>query len=151
MMPHYVRIWPSEPLPEIARFSPFKAVVILDGEYSSEWQRDVSDWLVLSGCLYVMAWGPNCSSWDDSVDWSNIGRFEGSEIPDENFVMTTWHDHESLESVFWFAGASAYHPHVELNETILLDVGQQNREAEFLELFKSAKTLPDREGNQPAR
>lgn len=57
----------SEP-PDISKHSPFRAVLILEKSVSNEWQQQVSQWLVSSGCLYMMAWGINCSSWDDSVD-----------------------------------------------------------------------------------
>jgi hypothetical protein len=144
-MPRYVRIAPSDPLPDISSEAPFRAVIVLDAEYSPEWQNVASDWLVEAGCLYMMAWGPNCSTWGDSMDWSNVLAFQNQEIPDEKFVMTTWHSDESLESVFWFAGAAAHHPDVELNETILIHVGQTDREVEFLNLYERAKTLPERE------
>ena len=70
--PHYVRIFPGADLPDITHHAPFKAVVVLEAEYSNDWQNSVSEWLVASGCLYMMAWGPNCSTWDDSVDWANM-------------------------------------------------------------------------------
>ena len=84
-------------------------MVILEGDYGADWQDEVSRWLVDSGCLYMMAWGPRCSSWDDSVDWANIGSFGDEEIPDAAFVMTTWHDDEPLDEVFWFAGILRSH------------------------------------------
>ena len=144
-MPHYVRITPGEPLPDVSQLAPFRAVVVLDGEYSGEWQNEVSDWLIRRGCLYMLAWGPNCSSWDDSVDWANLQEFDFGDIPDHRFVMTTWHEDETLESVLWFAGSTAHHPDIELKETVIVHVGAVNRELEFLRLFEQAKTLPQRE------
>jgi hypothetical protein len=42
----------------------------------------------------MMAWGRECSSWDDSVDWANIDKFGDSPIPDDECVVTTWHEDE---------------------------------------------------------
>ena len=61
--------------------------------------------------------------------------------------MTTWHNDETLESVFWFAGGCAFHPTVELRDTLIIHVAHEDREAEFLRLFEEAKTLPDRESD----
>jgi hypothetical protein len=61
--------------------------------------------------------------------------------------MTTWHDGETLESVFWFAGACAFHPTVELRDTLIVHVSHEDRETEILRLFEEAKTFPDRESD----
>jgi len=102
LKPHYIRIVPGDQLPNLAQYAPFKAVVALNASYSDDWQNEVSDWLVESGCRYMMAWGPNCSSWDDSLDWADM-RARNYEDDDSKFVMTTWHDKETLESAFWYA------------------------------------------------
>jgi len=99
----YLHIKPETALPDIGALAPFRAVVIVEAVVSPEWQSLVSDWLVRSGCLYMMAWGTNCSSWDDSVDMANVQQFDCGEIPEDGFVMTTWHEKEPLGEVFWFA------------------------------------------------
>ena len=141
--PIYVRISEGEPFPDISSYGPFRAVVVLDGAYSPEWQDEASDWLVRSGCLYMMAWGENCSSWDDSVDFANIRKFDFQEIPDESFVMTTWHDNEPLEEVFWFAGFCAHQGDVELDSTLIVHVGRADRSTEMRERFQAAQSLYD--------
>lgn len=145
MTPRYVRIAPSEPFPELSACAPFRAVVVLDTAYSAEWEKLATKWLVDSGCLYMLAWGRGCEGWHDAVDWAALEKFHFGDIPDDQFVMTTWHNEETLESVFWFAGACAHHPDIELLETLLVDVGEQNRGVEFIELFDRAETLPERE------
>jgi len=75
---------------------PFKAVLVIEQQVTSEWQSLVSDWLVQSGCLSMAAWGFDCSSWDDSVDYANLSAFNFGEIPEDAFVMTTWHADEPL-------------------------------------------------------
>jgi hypothetical protein len=92
LMPVYLHLAPEAALPDISALTPFRAVIIVEAAASSTWQAVVSEWLVRSGCLYAMAWGPGCSSWDDSVDMANIEQFEFKEVPKNKFVMTTWHD-----------------------------------------------------------
>lgn len=85
-----------------------------------------------------MAWGRECSSWDDSVDFANLEEFSYGEIPDDAFVMTTWHESEPLEEVFWFAKNSAFHPSIELDNTLILHLGENDKGEEFKKQFKNA-------------
>lgn len=51
----YIKL-PSNSEPnDISLFNPFKAVVIIEDEVTNEWQNKISDWLVESGCKYMMA------------------------------------------------------------------------------------------------
>jgi hypothetical protein len=135
----YVQLQPGTALPTIAGISrPFRAVLIIEAAVLPEWQNCVSDWLVQSGCLYMMAWGENCSSWDDSVDWANIHQFQPSGIPDNRFVMTTWQEEDAMEEVFWFAKNSACHPTVELERTVLVHISSRNRQTELLKAYAGA-------------
>jgi hypothetical protein len=147
LTPHYVRIAPGDSFPDITKYSPFSTVVILGAEYRSDWPSEVNRWLLQSGCRYVMAWGPECEAWHDNVDRVNIDDHSLAEIPDDKFVMTTWHDNESLESVFWYAQfcAEFTYDDVELNQAVLLDISPTDHEPEFLMLWEQAKTLADRE------
>lgn len=96
------------------------------------------------GSRYVVAWGQSCEDWHDSVDWANLKAFDCGNVPDKDFVMTTWHNDEPLSEAFWFAGFCAHHPDVELGETILLHISKQESskrlQAEYLE---SQISLPD--------
>jgi hypothetical protein len=136
----YFRIGEDVPLPDIASYAPFAAVMVVEGPYSTDWQNLVSKWLVESGCRYMMAWGKGCSSWDDSVDWANLEQFSYGDIPDDRFVMTTWHEHESLDEVFWYAGFCATHPpDVELSNTLVIHVSPAARREEMLARFQAAQ------------
>ena len=139
----YLRIVEGEPLPDITGHAPFRAVVVLDAPYSAEWQTAVSEWLVASGCLYMMAWGENCSSWDDSVDWANIEAFNHEDIPEESFVMTTWHEKEPLIGVFWFARFCAHDPYDLIRCSLIVHVGTVDRKREFLALYEQAEAWDD--------
>ena len=80
----------------------------------------------------MLAWGNACSSWDDSVDIANLEEFDYGEIPEAKLVMTTWHEKESIKEVFWFAKNNAFHPLVELKNTLLLDIAFLSHKKEYL-------------------
>jgi len=129
---HYLQVLPNSTLPEITNLCPFRAIVIIEEDVTVNWQTKVSEWLVSSGCLYMMAWGKNCSSWDDSVDYANLEEFDYGEIPKDKFVLTTWHENESLKEVFHFSKYSAFHLIVEIKNTLLLHISKTNNELAFL-------------------
>ncbi len=133
----YVLLAPESAPPEISAFNPFRAVVIIERPVSPAWQARISDWLVRSGCLYMMAWGENCSAWDDSVDIANLEHFDFDDIPEDSDVMTTWHTEESLDEVFWFAKHSASHPTVDLRQTLLIHISTISKEPEFVQAFNA--------------
>lgn len=105
----YLQIQPESALPQISFRKPFRAVVIVEDSVTANWQAQVSAWLVHSGCLFMMAWGEACSSWDDSVDIANLEDFDFGDIPDDQFVMTTWHENQTLNEVFWFSKHCSFH------------------------------------------
>jgi hypothetical protein len=138
----YFRIGEDAPLPDIVVYAPFRAVVVLEMPCSSEWQNMVSKWLVDSGCLFMMAWGDGCSDWHDCVDWANLDQFPSGPIPDDRFVLTTWHEREPLEEVFWFALHGADHGHAELANTLIVHVSPAARRDEMLTRFDAAQSTP---------
>lgn len=133
----YIHVAPGAALPDVV-FQPSKTIVVLDAAVSPEWQNAVSDWIVHMGCLYMMAWGVDCSSWDDSVDWANLDQFDYGEIPDDQFVMTTWHEDEGLDDVFWYAKICAEHPVVKLVQTVILHIAASSRREELLRRYAAA-------------
>jgi hypothetical protein len=112
----------------------FKCVVLINGPATAEWRETVSRWLVDSGCLYMMAWGEACTLWHDSVDLANLKKFNYGDIPDDQLVMTTSHDRESLEDVFFFAKHCASHD-VDLTALLILDIGTIGRKFQLKELY----------------
>ena len=89
--------------------SPFdgKGYVLLlhsdDPSIPPEVQSSLADQIVATGCRYACCSGVACSSWDDAIDWAFIATDPNDQPPDERFVMTTWHEGESLSDVVWFA------------------------------------------------
>lgn len=112
---------------------------MVEEDASSDWRNEISDWLVGGGCLYMVAWGRDCSAWDDSVDWANLNAFDCGDIPDDHFVMTTWHDKESLTEAFWFAKYCAFHPTIELARTLIVDVAPKPRQFELMEAYRAVR------------
>ena len=136
--PVYLHISPEGTLPDVAHLSPFRALVIIDSAVTSEWQVKVSDWLIQSGCLYVMAWGSDCTTWDDSVDFANLRQFNYGDIPSDQDVLTTWHANEPLNEAFYFCKHHAIHPVVDLQRTVLLHVAAQSDSSRIVQGFVAA-------------
>jgi hypothetical protein len=137
-LPIYFHLQPDADLPNIGHLAPFRAVVIIEREVSAEWRIEVSNWLVHSGCLYMMAWGQDCSLWDDSVDAANIDRFSFKDVPEDRFIVTTWHDDEPLDEVFYYCKHLAIHPAAVLPQAILLHVAHNECADSMLQAYTRA-------------
>jgi hypothetical protein len=134
----YLHLAPNESPPPL-QVAPFRAVLIADRAVTSSWRQAIAAWLVSSGCLYFVAWGAGCEAWHDDVDCANLETFDYGDIPDEHFVMTTWHEKDPLSEALWFAGQCASHPDVPLTETMLLHIADEPRETAILKAFKEAQ------------
>lgn len=136
----YLHLRPAQPLPEIVS-RPHRAVIIAEGPVSEAWRNSMAAWLLRCGCLYVVAWGVDCGAWHESADMANGEALNFSDIPDERFVMTTWHPNEPLSEALWFAGNCAFHPDIELNETILIHVSGHERRSGILQSYHDSQKL----------
>jgi hypothetical protein len=134
----YLQVKAGTELPEISWLRLFRTVVVVEENVTPEWQAKVSLWLVDAGCLYMMAWGLACSTWDDSVDFANIEKYKFGEIPENEFVMTTWHENEALGEVFWYSKNNATSPTLEIENSLILHISNLNKEEEFLSKYESA-------------
>lgn len=124
---------------------PFRAVLIAEEATSQIWRDEVALWLVESECRYFIAWGMACEAWHDTVDWTVLEVFDFGEIPDDKFVMTTWHDKESLSEAFWFAGNAASHPSIELADTLIVHVAQAPHRIAILDIYNRSQA----DANEP--
>ena len=118
---------------------PRRVIVLVEQDVTSQWQDAVSKWIVDCGCLYMMAWGRDCSLWDDSVDWANLKHIGGAELTDDNHVMTTWHADEPLSEVFFFNQMCAWHPTLDLHLVTILDVSEQERSSDILSVYNQQR------------
>ena len=81
----------------------FVCLLVINNEHiTTDEQVALSAALVESGCRYACCTGNDCSSWDDSIDIAYLETDKDFNPPDERFVMTTWHDNESMESTINF-------------------------------------------------
>jgi hypothetical protein len=134
----YLCVAPNAELPNAVITAPFRAVVIVEATVTPEWRAKASDWLVSAGCLYMMAWGAECSFWDDSVDWANIEQNSHGEIPEDRFVMTTWHEDEMLNEVFWQSKNCAFQSTIDIDNTLLLHISTQCTKEAMLRAYAEA-------------
>lgn len=134
----YVHLKPNDSLPEITGWNPFRAAVLIESEVSEQWQAVVSEWLVNSGCLYMVAWGIRCSSWDDSVDFAALKRFDYGDIPEAEFVMTTWHEGDPLSDVLFYLKNNAIHSVTDTRFTVIVHIASAAREQEMLAAYADA-------------
>ncbi len=73
-----------------------------------------------------------------SVDEANIEAFDYEEIPESEFVMTTWHEDEELTDVFWYSKHNAHHSCQELRNTVILHISKEDKRKQFEELYANA-------------
>nr|CAS02490.1 putative integron gene cassette protein [uncultured bacterium] len=135
--PQYLHLAPGTAPPALVQ-QPTRVVVVLDQPVEPEWQHLASRWLIEAGCLYMLAWGPSYSSWDDSVDLANLEAFDYTDIPEESDAMTTWHADEPVEECMWFAKNCAMHSVAHLERTIILHIGPAAREHELVGAYAEA-------------
>lgn len=141
-MPCYLHLRPDSE-PPILKASPYRIVVIADLAVPDDWLNRISEWIVAIGSLYVVAWGVDCEKWHDSVDWAVLELFEFGDIPDDRFVMTTWHSNEPISEAFWYAGHCAAHPDVDLTDTIIVHVAAEAQCSAVLQAYHDSQVLAD--------
>ncbi len=137
-MTQYLHLPPGAALPEVGWPRPYKAVVLVEADVDADWQSVVSAWLIRTGCLFMMAWGTNCETWDDSVDHACLERYDYGDVPEEELVLTTWHPEESLADVLFFAKHAARHGARDLSHVVLLHIAPMAKEAEVLDAYARA-------------
>jgi hypothetical protein len=135
----YLHLKPGDAPPDLPGERPFRALLVIEAPVTPEWRMLVSEWVVRSGCLYMMAWGLDCSSWDDSVDLAHLAAFDFEEAPDDLTPMTTWHADQPLAEAMWFADRSALHPTVPLPHLIIVHIAAEARGAELLQAYEDVR------------
>ncbi|WP_334184471.1 DUF7684 family protein [Novosphingobium sp.] len=133
---------PNHSLPSVEP-RPYRVVLIAERAVAQVWRDEVASWLVDRGCLYFIAWGVACEDWHDAVDWTVLEAFDFGEIPDDRFVMTTWHSKETLPEALWFAENCATHPNVDLTDTLIVHVTYDEKRAATLQLYSQSQLTAD--------
>jgi len=79
----------------------FVVLIAADGaDLSSAEIRTFVSHAFEKGAAYFVCWGPRCEVVHDRIDkvlWDLLDE------TDDTVVLTTWHEHESLEYALWFA------------------------------------------------
>ena len=135
---HYIQVTATGPLPAIAGYAPFKAVIVLEDPVDAPRRREIAQWLVDSGCLYAMICGRDGESWEDALRRANIERVPLDEMEPRQFVMITRHRYERLRAVFTYADKHARHTHARLENLLVIHVGRDNRAVEYRSLYGKA-------------
>lgn len=136
-MLRYICSKDGDAMVDVADMKPYRAIVIIDANVSESWQWEISKWLVESGCVYMLAWGLDCSSWDDSVDYAAIGTTEAEMLACKNtpFVMTTWHEDCPLSEVFEFAVIGTQESGAPISNTLLFHISSTDCKNEYVSRF----------------
>jgi hypothetical protein len=138
MSTEYLHLKPNDSIPDITRWRPFRAAVLIESEVNEKWQARVSEWLVQFGCLYMVAWGIRCSSWDDSVDIAALEKYDYCDAPEAEFVMTTWHESEPLSDALFYLKNNAIHPVTDTPTTVIVHIAPAAKEREVLSAYAGA-------------
>ena len=134
----YLHLASGDDLPALAGIDGFTAILVVEAEFHQPWQWEVCRWLVASGCRCVLAWGVECVSWQEAVDDAVMEAHDYDDIPDELTVVTTAHEDEDLDDVFWYARHKASHPAVDLGATLIVHISDEPRREELEDAFKQA-------------
>ena len=135
---HYLQLRPHDALPDLTHLAPFMAVVVIDDDSDEMWRWVVARWLVDSGCRFMLAWGKECESWNEAVEDAALEAIDYEDVAPEQTVLTTAHEDDDLDEVFWFARHRASHPALQFTDTVILHVAAIGRGEELLEQFADA-------------
>jgi hypothetical protein len=139
-------IWPTSlQLPH----ERFRLFVAADTTHSTT--DEISDFVEAAlgkGMVYFCAWGPGCGRFHDIVDEILVGddlgerRFTGPTAADT--VMTTWHEHQTLEEALDFLATCAVPTDgytADSSYRVVMCVGSLESAAVATRFLKAAKFL----------
>lgn len=135
---NYVFLPTDVPVSFPKQMTKFKCLKLIEREVGEVYRNEVSKALVKAGCLFSLAWGIDCSAWDDSVDWAFLESYNYGDYPEDKFVMTTWHADETLEEVIAFAKHCTDYSEVKLEDILVLDFAHHERSELIEKLYLAA-------------
>jgi hypothetical protein len=135
----YIHLKPEGELPKLPDLGEFKVAIVLREPVSRNWQFDVSKWLVGCGCKYGCSWGVNCSDWDDSIDYAAIDASGSGIIGNDELIMTTWHENESMSEFFDFVKRFAVHPNFNLGCLLILEISNSPNRINVMKTYERAR------------
>lgn len=135
----YLHLPAGAALPTFDAPRPFRLVIVLEQPTGPLWRDEICGGLLRAECLYLMTWGQDCEAWHHSADEAHLRAWDFADVPEENSILTTWHEGESLAETFWFAHRCAFHPLVPLPDALIVHIAPEPRSEGLLTLW--AKTL----------
>jgi hypothetical protein len=89
-------------LPQLSRY--FTLFIANNKEVITEKYSTKADELIKSGLVYLCTWGNDCERIHDIVDEEIVSLEieQTRNVNDDNVIMTTWHNKESLKDALWF-------------------------------------------------
>jgi hypothetical protein len=135
---HYLHLAPDAALPALADPGAFKAIVLVEDTPDQLWQWDTCRWLASSGCRYLLAWGKDCEAWKEAFEDAHLELVNYEDVPPEQAVLSTSHEDDDMEEVFWFAKHRAVHPGIDLKTTFVVHVAATARAQEIEDAYQEA-------------
>jgi hypothetical protein len=133
----YLHVRPHEELPPIGASAPFLAVLVVDAACEEYWRWEACRWLAASACRYLLAWGEDCAQWAESAEDAHLEAVP-DDVPADQVLLTTSHEEEDLEEVFWFVRHRARHPALQLAQAVIIHVAECGRKEALEALYAQA-------------
>lgn len=128
-----IRMRPSDPVSEPLQIGEFACLVIINNpSISPNDQTRISKWIVESQARYAVCVGYECSTWDDSIDFALLEKFQYGKVPDEHFVMTSWHENESIDDILSFFILNTSFDYFNPEKYVIIQIG----DGELLDDYK---------------
>ncbi|QJE01678.1 hypothetical protein HH212_17950 [Massilia forsythiae] len=134
----YLHLAPDAGLPAMRDTTPFAAILVADDESAQMWQWEAARWLAASGCRLLMTWGKDCAAWSEAAEEAAEEAASYAEVTPEQVFITTSHEDDDLEEVFWFSKHRAAHPAGPLKRTLILHIADTPRRNELEAAYADA-------------
>jgi hypothetical protein len=136
---HYLHLPSGAELPALADTGPFMAILLLEqDDVNDMWRFDACRWIVASGCRYLLAWGRECETWREGVEDAALEAVDYEDVEPEQSVLTSAHEDEELDDVFWFARHRAAHPGPALETVLIVHVAMQPDRQRMIDAYDAA-------------
>jgi len=130
----------SEKKEAIIPFPPKSFGTICWNEKLSSVNEEIIESLLNQGCLFFVFGGRDCELWHDITDELVVKRTIDGKVKNDENIMTTWHNNETIEDVLQFGfGVSEYEKKIIRNYVILTDKRIANKA--FIKLIKPISSI----------
>lgn len=135
MSTNYINLKPGSVPADITALAPFLAILVIEEKAEPGWRDAVSHWLIKSGCQNLLSWGMDHKDWDEAVDLANIAQFNDGEIPEDELVLTSEKDAETLYEFFKEAKNIIAQECTDFPNTVIVHVSGEEKEQDFLSML----------------